>query len=126
MLPGRLPQIQINQNIILALNCHLLPIIELSLSIRFLLGHVFPSKIHLASFNINALEYSGRSPERAPQLQSTGMLPGTSTQICYSASIALNSDWVISTEIFRVYYCRCGKFLVNALIGLISVSALVV
>ena len=68
VLRERLPQIQIKQNIVVALNYHLLPIIELSFSIGLLLGHVFPSKFHLASFDSNALEYSGRAPERAPQL----------------------------------------------------------
>ena len=100
VLPGRLPQIQIKQNMMVALNYHLLPFIELSLGIRLLLGHVFPSRFNLASFNINALEYSGSATERATQLQSTGMLPGTSTQVCYLASTALNSDLLISAELF--------------------------
>ena len=83
-----------------ALNYHLLPFIELSFGIRFLLGHIFPSGFDLASFNINAVEYAGSATERATQLQSTGILPGTSTQICYLVSTALNSDWLISTELF--------------------------
>ena len=81
MLHGRLPQIQIKQNIIVALDYHLLPFVELSFGIRLLLGHVFPSRFNLASINFNALEYAGSATERATQLQSTGMLPGTSTHI---------------------------------------------
>ena len=100
VLPGRLRRIQIKQNIIVALDYHLLPIIEFSSGVRFLLGYVFLSRFNLASFNINALEYSSSAAERATQLQSTGMLPGTSTQICYLTSTALNSDWLISTEFF--------------------------
>ena len=85
MLHGRLPQIQIKQNIIVALDYHLLPFIELSFGIRLLLCHVFPSRFNLASFNNNALEYAGSATERATQLQSNGMLPGTPTQVCYLA-----------------------------------------
>ena len=98
VLPGRLPQIEIKQNIIVALNYHLFLFIELSVGIWLLLGH--KSRFDLASFNINALEYAGSATERATQLQSTGMLPGTSTQICYLVSTALSSDWLINTEVF--------------------------
>ena len=76
MLLGRLPQIQIKQNIIVALHYHLLPFIELSFDIRLLSGHVFPSRVNLVSFNINALEYAGSATERATQLQSTGCCLG--------------------------------------------------
>ena len=82
-MPGQMPQIQFKHNIIELLIYHLLPFIELSFGIRLLSGHVFPSRFNLASFDIKALEYSGSAAERAPQLQSTGMLPETSTQICY-------------------------------------------
>ena len=110
MVPGRLPQIQIKQNIIVALEYLLLPFIEFSFGIRLLLGHIFPSRFDLTSFNINALEYAGSATERATQLQSTGMLPGTSTQICYLASTALNSDWLISTELFEFTTAAAANF----------------
>ena len=44
---------------------------------------------------------SGSAIERATQLQSTGMLPGTLPQICYLVTTALNSDWLISTGILE-------------------------
>ena len=47
------------------------------------------------------IECSDSATERASQLQSTGKLPRTLTQILQLASPALNSDWLMRTELFR-------------------------